>query len=86
MANTNALPVTVYSKDNCVQCDATKRWLDSRAIPYISHDVTQNEQAYAVATGLGYQQVPVVVIPLDAPNGPGEHWSGFRPDMLSLLT
>ena len=68
---------TVYSKANCVQCDATKSALDRLGAPYRSIDLDTDQDALAyVSADLGYRQAPVVV----APNG--DHWAGFRPDLL----
>lgn len=65
----------VYSRPNCVQCDATTRYLDSRNVEYRKVNVMEDEAALARIKGLGYLQAPVVEV--------GEtHWSGFRPDML----
>ncbi|MBP8098864.1 MAG: glutaredoxin-like protein NrdH [Acinetobacter sp.] len=70
--------ITIYSKPNCVQCNATYQALDRKSISYQVIDLTQDSQALELIKQLGYQQVPVVVA--------GEqHWSGFRPDMISRL-
>lgn len=67
--------VTIYSKPNCVQCNATYQALERKNIPYCVIDLTQDNTALDFVRQLGYQQVPVVVIGQ-------KHWSGFRPDML----
>lgn len=72
------MAVTVYSKPACPQCNATYRALDKSGISYTSIDVTQDLDAYQHVTSLGYQQVPVV-------ETEGEHWSGFRPDMIKSV-
>lgn len=70
--------ITIYSKPNCVQCNATYQALDRQRIPYQVIDLTEDTQAFDFVKQLGYQQVPVVVA--------GEqHWSGFRPDMINNL-
>lgn len=72
--------ITVYTKPSCVQCTATYRALDSARIPYRVIDLTQVPSALEYVTDeLGYGQAPVVVV--DDRN----HWSGFRPDMISEL-
>lgn len=71
--------VTVLSKPSCVQCTATYRALDSKGIKYEIKDMSEDPEALALAKELGYLQAPVVV----APNG--EHWSGFRPDLIGQL-
>ena len=80
----NNLPVTLYSKSSCVQCTATERWLKSHDVRYVKHDVVEDATAYDYVVALGYQQVPVVVVPFDRDPDAG-HWSGFNPDRLGAL-
>lgn len=80
----NRLPVVVYSRPNCVQCIATYRFLDSHDIRYRVVDVSEDPTALEKVKGMGYSSAPVVIVPFDWPI-PGEHWSGFRPDLLSQL-
>lgn len=70
------LAITLYSKPNCPQCTATKRRLDRRGAAYTVVDVTEDADALTFVRGLGYQQVPVVVLES------GAHWSGFRPEFI----
>lgn len=81
----NHLPVVVYSKPGCVQCDATERWLKQHKVPYRKVDVTEDEAALEMVKNMGYQQVPVVVVPFDYPTAAGHHWSGFQPDKLKAI-
>ena len=67
-----------YSKPACVQCTATTRALDARGLPYDVVDLTEDADAMARVTELGYRQAPVVIAGED-------HWSGFRPDMIGAL-
>jgi glutaredoxin-like protein NrdH len=69
---------TVYTKPNCVQCDATKRYLDKAGIKYSTVDITQEPEALELILSLGFQAAPVVIS--DAGN-----WAGFQPDKLNLL-
>ncbi|WP_304617028.1 glutaredoxin-like protein NrdH [Paracoccus sp. (in: a-proteobacteria)] len=72
------MTIIVYSKPACVQCTATTRALDARGLDYDVIDLTQDDEAMARVTELGYRQAPVVIA--------GEaHWAGFRPDMISAL-
>lgn len=64
------MTVTVYSKDRCVQCDATKKALDKEGIPYNLVDVGQDQEAFAKIVEMGYRSVPVVTFGED-------HWGGF---------
>ena len=70
--------VEVYSKDNCIQCDATARELERKGIAFEKIDIMKDADAYAKITGLGYKQVPVVIAGDD-------HWAGFRPDKIGAL-
>lgn len=74
----NMTEITIYSKPNCVQCNATYQALDRKAISYQIIDLTEDSQALELVKKLGYQQVPVVI-------AGDKHWAGFRPDMISLL-
>lgn len=70
--------VTVYTKPQCVQCDATKRALSSSRVEYETVDLTERPDALARVKALGYAHAPVVVTSED-------HWSGFRPDKIKAL-
>lgn len=72
-------PVTLFSKPNCPQCDMTKRLLTTEGVPHQVRDVTQDPEAHAFVTGLGYMAAPVVHA------GDDNHWSGFRPDRIRAL-
>lgn len=85
MDYTNHLPIVVYSKPSCVQCNATYRALDATGIPYKVVDLTRDENAYHYVTSMGYQQAPVVVVPMDYEVGGGTHWSGFDPDKIASI-
>ena len=70
--------VTVYAKPLCVQCDATKRALTKAGVPYDLVDLTEDDDARAMVSALGYAQAPVVITDED-------HWGGFRPDKIKAL-
>ena len=72
------MPITVYSKPNCVQCSATYRALDKAGLVYRTVDVALDVEALEQVKSLGYAQAPVVV-------AGGDHWSGFRPDKIKGL-
>lgn len=69
---------TVYTKPSCVQCDATKRYLDKAGVEYDTVDITQNPEALDMILSMGFSAAPVVIS--DAGS-----WSGFQPDKLSQL-
>ncbi|WP_145533886.1 redoxin NrdH [Yersinia alsatica] len=72
------MSIIIYSKPDCVQCNATYRALDKQGIAYQVIDLTEDSQALNHVKSLGYQQVPVIF-------AGEEHWSGFRPDKISAL-
>ncbi|HDL8640327.1 TPA: redoxin NrdH [Yersinia enterocolitica] len=72
------MSIIIYSKPNCVQCNATYRAFDKQGITYQVIDLTEDSQALNHVKSLGYQQVPVIITGDD-------HWSGFRPDKISAL-
>lgn len=77
-----AREVIVYSKDNCQQCTATKRWLNSKDIEHEVEDATSEDNITFVKS-LGYTQAPVTLVKED-----GEivnHWYGFDVNELNKL-
>ena len=70
--------ITVYSKPNCVQCNATYRALNKQGLSYEVVDLTLDTEALQTVKALGYQQAPVVFTD-------GDHWAGFRPDKIKAL-
>ena len=71
--------VTIYSKQSCVACKATKRALDKQGVAYVEIFLDTDEQALNTVKSLGYTQAPVVM-------AGAEHWAGFRPDKIKTLT
>lgn len=72
------MAITVYSKPNCVQCNATYRALDRAGLPYETVDISLDAEALEQVKSLGYVQAPVVM-------AAGDHWSGYRPDKIKAL-
>lgn len=72
------MSITLYTKPNCVQCNATKRALDKQGLDYETVDLTEDVNALDHIKGLGFQQAPVVFAGDDS-------WSGFRPDKIKAL-
>lgn len=69
---------TVYTKDNCVQCDMTKRLMDKVGIEYDVINISQNPEELDKLIKLGYRAAPVVVTDNDS-------WAGFQPDKIADL-
>jgi glutaredoxin-like protein NrdH len=72
------MTVTVYTKNNCVQCEATKRHLDKLDIPYETINITNDIGALDKLISLGYRSAPVVVTDNDS-------WAGYMPDKIDKL-
>ncbi|QOD86510.1 glutaredoxin-like protein NrdH [Weissella viridescens] len=72
--------ITVYTKNNCVQCMMTKKLLGQYGVTFDEINVEEDEAALASLKEAGYQSVPVTF----ADNA--EPIVGFRPDLLSELT
>lgn len=70
--------ITVYTKPQCVQCDATKRWLTNNNLEFETVDITEDQEAFDRIVALGFRAAPVV-------ESEAGSWSGFNPDKLSLL-
>lgn len=70
--------ITIYTKNDCVQCHATKRAMESRGFEFEMVNVDLVPDAADELRAMGFRQLPVVVA--------GEtQWSGFRPDMINRL-
>ncbi len=85
MQNDTRLPVVVYGKDRCQQCKATCRKLEDKGIRYECVNVEQDVAAGEFVRKMGYQQAPVVIVPFDYGDMAGQHWGGYRPDLLERL-
>ncbi|NIF50019.1 glutaredoxin-like protein NrdH [Enterobacter sp. Ap-1006] len=70
--------ITIYTKDDCVQCHATKRAMESRGFAFDMINLDQCPEAADDLRAKGFRQLPVVVTE-------AESWSGFRPDMINRL-
>ncbi|UQY43358.1 glutaredoxin-like protein NrdH [Mixta hanseatica] len=71
--------ITIYTKNNCMQCTATKNMMDKLGLPWQLVNLDEEPAALEDLKALGYRQLPVVMADED-------HWSGFRPDKLIRLT
>ena len=72
-------PVTVYTKPDCVQCDATKRTLNKHDIPFTEINLSDNMDVLDRLTAAGWMRAPIVE------TADGQMWSGFRPDKIRDL-
>ena len=51
--------VTVYSKNGCAQCNATKKWLTQKGIDYREVNVDNESEAISDVKELGFNGLPV---------------------------
>lgn len=70
--------VKIFSKNNCMQCKMTKRFLSENNIPFEEVNIDVEPEAIEWLKGQGYQSVPVTVSSETA-------IIGFRPDQLKTL-
>lgn len=71
--------VTVYTKSDCVQCDATKRTLTKYEIPFSEIDLSANADILDQLKAAEWMRAPIVKA------ADGKMWSGFRPDRIREL-
>lgn len=70
--------VKVYSKNNCMQCKMTKRYLNEHDIAFEEINIDNEPDAVNFLKAQGFQSVPVTFLGSDAV-------IGFRPDQLKAL-
>lgn len=70
--------ITIYTRNDCVQCHATKRALESRGIAFDTINLDEQPEAIDTLRAQGFRQLPVVM-------ADSLSWSGFRPDMINRL-
>ena len=72
------MSITIYTRNDCVQCHATKRAMENRGVAFEMVNVDLQPDAADALRAQGFRQLPVVIA--------GEtSWSGFRPDMINRL-
>ncbi|GAA6237301.1 redoxin NrdH [Apilactobacillus micheneri] len=71
--------VTVYSKNNCMQCKMTKRFLGEHNIEFVEKNINEQPEYVDYLKEKGFMSLPVVEA--EGMNA----ISGFRPDQLSQL-
>ena len=72
------MSIIIYTRNDCVQCHATKRAMESRGVAFEMVNIDHVPDAADLLRAQGFRQLPVVVA--------GEtSWSGFCPDMINRL-
>ncbi|HAS1784011.1 MULTISPECIES: glutaredoxin-like protein NrdH [Enterobacter cloacae complex] len=73
------MSIIIYTRNDCVQCHATKRAMESRGVAFEMVNLDQVPDAADILRAQGFRQLPVVV-------AGDTSWSGFRPDMINRLS
>jgi glutaredoxin-like protein NrdH len=70
--------IKVWSNENCIQCERTKKFLDQHDIPYLELSLVDNPERTKKFIDQGFRSAPIVET---------EHktWSGFRMNELNGL-
>ena len=71
--------VTVFSKNNCIQCKMTKKFLEQHNVAFVEHNIDEQPEFIDELKANGFMATPVVQLT------DGNAFSGFRPDMLRGL-
>lgn len=74
------MTLTVYTKNNCQACRATKKFLTKNNIEYteINIDLPENQEHKEYLLDEGWLSLPVIYSPQGL-------WSGYRPELLEKL-
>ncbi|HFU4454567.1 TPA: glutaredoxin-like protein NrdH [Streptococcus suis] len=70
--------VTIYSKNNCVQCKMSKKFLDEHNVAYKEINLDEQPEYIEHVKGLGFSAAPVI-------ETENEVFSGFQPAKLKAL-
>ena len=72
------MSVIVYSKQNCPQCELTKRDMDILGIEYSVVDIEKDTLAMDELISMGFKSAPVV-------KAEGSFWSGYDQEKIKSL-
>lgn len=73
------MALELYTKDNCIQCKMTKKFLMENNIEFGEHNISNHPEYIDYLKEKGLRTVPV----LEQDNAP--IINGFRPDLLKKL-
>lgn len=71
--------ITVFSKNNCMQCKMVKRYLEAHEVAFQEINIDEQPEQIAWLKEQGFKSVPVVVKEHE------EAIVGFSPDRLKAL-
>jgi glutaredoxin-like protein NrdH len=70
--------ITVYSKNNCMQCKMAKKWLDQHELAFTEINIDEQPEYVQTVLDLGFRAAPVITKDDFA-------FSGFNPSELAKL-
>lgn len=71
--------ITVYTKDNCMQCNMTKKLLTKQGVDFEVINIDHSPEWLEVLKDLGYKSVPITMVN-------GEVVAiGFNPNQLKCI-
>ncbi|MGQ7373295.1 glutaredoxin-like protein NrdH [Streptococcus suis] len=70
--------VTIYSKNDCVQCKMSKKFLDQHNVAYTEINLDEQPEYIEHVKSLGFSAAPVI-------ETENEVFSGFQPAKLKSL-
>ena len=70
--------VTVFSKNNCMQCHMVKKWLADKAVQFQEINIDEQPQYIDQVREMGFMAAPIIVKDTLS-------FSGFRPTELAKL-
>lgn len=70
--------VTVFSKNNCMQCHMVKKWLSDKAVQFQEINIDEQPQYIDQVREMGFMAAPIIVKDTLS-------FSGFRPTELAKL-
>ncbi|MDN6967178.1 glutaredoxin-like protein NrdH [Oenococcus sp. UCMA 17063] len=70
--------IKIYTRDDCLQCYMTKKWLNEHKLKYTEINISRDKKYIDYLKSKSVKQTPYVVTNR-------ENWSGFRPNKLALL-
>ena len=71
--------LVLYTKNNCIKCKMTKRFLEQNNITFEEHNISEEPEYVDYLKEKGFQSVPVLE------NNSEPIINGFRPDQLKEL-
>lgn len=69
------MKITIYTNENCVACERTKKAFDTAGVEYETKMLSDHPDALSEFIEKGYREAPIVITDND-------EWSGFKLDKI----